>query len=370
MVPLARRYLFSDKLRLGISAGGVAFAVLLIVLILALYRGIYDQAGALASDAPSDLWVTQSGAADPSHGASILSASTVEELGSVPGVAAVQPLFGRTMEVGKRPNTGNFGFVMAIPEGPLKAETAEAFGLREIPESGQMVLSDAAAQTLGAGKGDELFIGLQAYQVVDVVGVTGSAFSGTVVVSAADAEAAFGSPGTYSFALVAVVPDAKLGDVEAAIENEIPGVNALTKSAFADTTRREVKEGFLPIVGVLIVVAFVVGLAVIALTMYTSTVERVRDYGVLKAVGGAPEQLFAVVVRQSLVVAIMGFAIGATASFLLGSVLENAVPEFTTLFRWQDALAVLFVAVLMSALASVVPIRRVASIDPAMVFRA
>lgn len=370
MVPLARRYLFSDKLRLGISAGGVAFAVLLIILILALYRGIYDQAGALATDAPSDLWVTQSGAADPSHGASILQASTVEELSGVPGVAAVQPLFGRTMEVGKGPKTGNFGFVMAIPEGPLQAETAAAFGLSGVPESGEMVLSDAAAQTLGAGEGDELFIGSSSYRVIDVVGVTGSAFSGTVVISAPDAEAAFGSPGTYSFALVVIAPDADPAGVEAAIENAAPGVNALTNDAFADTTRREVEEGFLPIVGVLIIVAFVVGLAVIALTMYTSTVERVRDYGVLKAVGGAPAQLFAVVVRQSLVVAVMGFVIGATASFLLGSVLEDAVPEFTTLFRWQDALAVLFVAILMSAVAAVVPIRRVASIDPAIVFRA
>lgn len=370
MVPLARRYLLSDKLRLGISAGGVAFAVLLIVLILALYRGIYDQAGALASDAPSDLWVTQSGSADPSHGASILPASAVDSLAGVPGVALVQPLYGRTMEVGKSPNTGNFGFVMAIPDGPLQAEAAQSFGLREIPDPGEIVLSDAAAQTIGADIGGDLYIGSAAFEVVDVVGVTGSAFSGTVVLNAEDAEAAFGAPGTYSFALVTVAPGTDLADVEAAIEADVPEVNALTREAFADTTRREVEEGFLPIVSVLMGVSFVVGLAVIALTMYTSTVERVRDYGVLKAIGAAPEQLFAVVLRQSLAVALIGFVVGTAIGVAAGSILEDAVPEFTTLFRWQDAVAVLVAALLMSAVAALVPIRRVAIIDPAIVFRA
>jgi putative ABC transport system permease protein len=357
-------------MRLAISAGGVSFAVLLIVLVLALYRGIYDEAGALASDAPSDLWVTQAGAADPAHGASILPASAVEALGRVPGVAAVQPLFGRTMEVGMEGQTGSFGFVLAIPEGPLQARVGESFGVRRLPEQGEIVLSGAAARAAGADVGDEVSIGAFSLDVIDVLDLTGAAFSDTVVVSAADAETAFGASESYSFALVTVAGGAAVGDVESAIERGVPGTNALTREAFADTTRREVEDGFLPIVGVLIGVAFVVGLAVIALTMYTSTVERVRDYGVLKAVGAAPGQLFAVVFRQSLVIALMGFVFGAAAGVVTGNLLEGSVPEFTTLYRWQDALAVLTAALLMSAVAAAVPIRRVAGIDPAMAFRA
>ncbi|MGH9197073.1 MAG: hypothetical protein ACRD1T_15205, partial [Acidimicrobiia bacterium] len=91
MVPLARRYLFSDTLRLIISAGGVGFAVLLIVLILALYQGIYDRAGRLAAAAPTTLWVTQAGSPDPGHGASILPRAVLSELVQVNGVEAVQP---------------------------------------------------------------------------------------------------------------------------------------------------------------------------------------------------------------------------------------------------------------------------------------
>jgi len=370
VVPLARRYLLSDKLRLAISTGGVAFAVLLIILIVALYRGIYDQAGRLASDAPTDLWVTQAGAADPSHGTSILPATVIRDLQNVPGVAVVQPLFGRTMQIGSRPNAGNFGFVIAIPEGPLQSDTARAFGLPKVPGPGEMVLSNAASEGTGLSKGQDIYIGIGRYRVTDIADLTGSAFSGSVVINAADAAVAFGTPDAYSFALVVVTPGSSLTDTEAAIERDVPGTNALTRDAFADSTRQEVKDSFLPIVGVLTGVAFVVGLAVIALTMYTSTVERVRDYGVLKAVGAGSWELFALVLRQSLFVAILGFVSGVVAGVLAASVLESAVPEFTTLFRWQDALGVFIAALVMSAAASVVPIRRVASIDPAVVFRA
>jgi putative ABC transport system permease protein len=111
-------------------------------------------------------------------------------------------------------------------------------------------------------------------------------------------------------------------------------------------------------------------LAVIALTIYTSTVERVRDYGVLKAVGASPRQLFTVVLRQSIAVALIGFASGSLLALAAGKLIQDSVPEFATLYRWQDILAVFGAVLVMSALAAVVPIRRVARVDPAMVFRA
>jgi putative ABC transport system permease protein len=56
--------------------------------------------------------------------------------------------------------------------------------------------------------------------------------------------------------------------------------------------------------------------------------------------------------------------------FIAGKLIQDSVPEFATLYRWQDLLAVFGAALVMSALAAVVPVRRVARIDPAVVFRA
>ena len=370
MVPIARRYLFSDRLRLAISAGGVAFAVLLIVLMVAVYQGILDRAGRLAEAAPSNLWVAQAGVPDPSHGASILPAATFDRLRSVEGVAAAQPLLARTMLVGTSPNSGAFSFVMALPEGPLQLAAAEAFGIGALPEREQIVLSRVVADEIGASAGDTVFIGTTAFEVARVSALVEGAFSSTAAVSGEDAGPLFGHPEAFSYALVTVDQGADDNTVANAIEEGLPGTNALTPAEFADVTRQEVQDDFLPVIGVLIGVAFVVGLAVIALTIYTSTVERARDYGVLKAVGASAGQLFSIVMRQSLIVALTGYAVGAALAIGAGSMLEEAVPEFATLYRWQDLLAVLGIALVMSGIAALVPIRRLARIDPAVVFRA
>jgi ABC-type antimicrobial peptide transport system permease subunit len=76
------------------------------------------------------------------------------------------------------------------------------------------------------------------------------------------------------------------------------------------------------------------------------------------------------VVYQSLIVGVIGFALGVIFSFGLNSLASQFVPEFVTEIRLLDVLIVGGVAAVMSVLAALIPIRRVASIDPALVFRA
>ncbi len=191
-----------------------------------------------------------------------------------------------------------------------------------------------------------------------------------MAVNEADASALFGHPDAYSFVLVGVAEGASPDGVATEIESRIAETSVFTREEFADSTRQEVEEGFLPVVAVLIVVAFIVGLALIALTVYTMTVERVRDYGVLKAVGASSRQLFSVVLRQSLLIALAGYVTGSVLALLAGNLIESEIPEFATLYRWQDLTIVFAAALVMSVLAAAVPIRRVARVDPATVFRA
>jgi putative ABC transport system permease protein len=58
VVPVARRNLFAEKTRLAISVAGVAFAVRLILIVVALYRG-WSSVGGIIEELPGDLWVVQ-----------------------------------------------------------------------------------------------------------------------------------------------------------------------------------------------------------------------------------------------------------------------------------------------------------------------
>lgn len=274
------------------------------------------------------------------------------------------------MQVGTSPNSGAFVFVMALPAGPLQEAAVEAFGIGSLPAPGEIVLSKPIAAEVKAEEGDLVFIGTRSFEIAAVSSLVEGAFSSAAAVNAQDADELFGHPGAFSYALVTTAPDTDPAIVESAIESGTPGINALTPAQFAAVTRSQVEEEFLPVVTVILGVAFVVGLAVIALTIYTSTVERSRDYGVLKAVGASTGQLFAMVIRQSVTVALVGFVVGLLLGFGAGVFIEEIVPEFATLYRWQDLLFVLGAALLMSAVAAFVPFRRVARIDPATVFRA
>ncbi|MGZ4388343.1 MAG: ABC transporter permease, partial [Gaiellaceae bacterium] len=154
------------------------------------------------------------------------------------------------------------------------------------------------------------------------------------------------------------------------IVRTIPGVETHTADEFATSFANRVNSGFLAVVGVLVAIGFVVGGAVIALTTYTATVERAREYGVLKAIGASASFLYRVVVRQSLIVGLGGSLVGIAAAAASASLIRRGVPEFITVLRWQDVAGVFAVALVTAVGAAWVPARRIDRIDPAEVFRA
>src|SRR5512145_80775 len=99
MVPLARRNLLTERGRLAISVAGVAFAVLLVMTVLGLYRG-WEGAGGVFRDLPGDLWVAQSGTRDPFRSSSDLPAGQEDRLAAIPGVVAATPVLARRVTLG------------------------------------------------------------------------------------------------------------------------------------------------------------------------------------------------------------------------------------------------------------------------------
>jgi putative ABC transport system permease protein len=118
-----------------------------------------------------------------------------------------------------------------------------------------------------------------------------------------------------------------------------------------------------------LMLAFIVGLAVAGLTIYTATVEKAREYGILKAVGFKNSYLFRTVLEQSLVTGILGFLIGVGATLLVTVFATDYVPQFVTYVRPTDILFVALATLVMSAIAAYIPVRRLSSIDPVAAFK-
>jgi len=117
-------------------------------------------------------------------------------------------------------------------------------------------------------------------------------------------------------------------------------------------------------------VSYVVGLLVIGLTIYTATVERAREYGVLKAIGADTTRLAAVVISQAFIGAGLGVVVGIGLSYTVAVLIGTVLPEMQVLIETSALLRELPILALITALAALLPLGRIARLDPMVVFRA
>jgi putative ABC transport system permease protein len=367
MVPVARRNLMAEKGRLAISVAGVAFAVLLTLLVLSLYRG-WSNIGKLITKLPGDVWIAQEGTTGPFNSSSYLSADARDALAALPGVQIVMPVYARETEFQQDGHDVRVFFMALDPPAgvTLPADVREQF----FPAEGRVNIDTVTAGKAGVSVGDTLTVLGHNLTVARISSGGNAALAQFAFVNAADAQAIFGVPGVVTFYLISTAPGADVAAVKAEAEAAVPRSQALTSDEFAGKVAKTVETGFLPVVAVLVALGIVVGGAVIGLTTYTATIEKSRDFGVLKAVGASGSYLYRIVITQSLIVGVLGSALGVVASAITASLISRAIPEFLTDLFWTDAAAVVLGALAMAVVASFVPVRRINSIDPAMVFRA
>lgn len=366
-VPVARRNLFAEKGRFAISVAGVAFAVLLILIVLALYRG-FSQSGQTFRQLPGQLWITQEGTTDPFHSVSLVTISEIEAASQVDGVAAVIPVLSRTMEftIDGDSTTARVLALDVPPSLSIPEETRQ----RYLPPAGSLIIDRIVQRKTGLNEGDRANFAGTSLVIDHVESAESEAFMPVVFLNASDAREIFGRGELVSYGIVILEEGADPPAVAAAIEAMDDDLKVFTSDEFATSVRAEIDESFLPIIAVLLVIGFVVGASVVGLTIYTATIERSREFGVMKAVGASAGFLYRIVLSQSSMLTAVGFAVGLAAAWSVAQFVTELVPDFVTVFRPLDVAAVFGATVLMAVVASFVPVRRINSIDPAVVFRA
>jgi putative ABC transport system permease protein len=110
-----------------------------------------------------------------------------------------------------------------------------------------------------------------------------------------------------------------------------------------------------------------VGVVVVAQTLYTSTMEHLKEFGTVKAIGGGNSTIYGILGRQALIAALVGFVLGLVPSYAMRSLVLRADLK---LIIPPTVAAMVFVGTIVLCLcAAMISFRKVASIDPALVFR-
>lgn len=366
-VPVARRNLFAEKARFAISVAGVAFAVMLILIVLALYRA-WSQTGGTFQQLPGQLWVVQQGTTDPFHSSSLVEVAELQQLSGLESVDAVVPVLSRQMNF-KAGDSGEEVRLMAL-DFPAGLSVPSNVRERFLPDSGTVIIESTLSRKTGLGRGDKAEFGTVSLTVGRVQPRSTEVLSPFAFVNFQDAQKIFGVAEVVNYGMVVVNSDVAVLDVAERIEAENPQLQVFTSEQFAKAIRKEIDESFLPIIAILVGIGFIVGAAVVGLTIYTATIERSREFGVMKAVGGSPRFLYRIVLSQSVVLTAAGFLAGFGAALAASRIASQLVPEFATEFVLRDLGFVLAITLAMAMVASIVPVRRINSIDPAAVFKA
>jgi putative ABC transport system permease protein len=149
----------------------------------------------------------------------------------------------------------------------------------------------------------------------------------------------------------------------------VTGLTALTSQSFKNqTVSYYLKYTGIPInFGVAVILGFIIGIAIAGQTFYNFTLDNLRYFATFKAMGASTHLLTQMILIQAFWVGAVGWGIGVGAAALFGFLSRGT--ELSFRMPWELFLLTAFSVGLISAFAAWLSMRKVRTIDPAIVFK-
>lgn len=374
MVSLARKNLLHDKLRFVITVSGVAFAVTLVFVQVGLFLGLLDNASITIEKMSADLWITSKNTPNVDF-AHTFPETYVQRVRSVPGVGRADNLIVWFMQMALPSGAQEGTLVYALEDFskwniPWKVTAGD---LSDLKRGRYFFLDGSAVRRFGAFSVGEYREVLD--QRLKIIGTTADARSFTTTpVSFMDFRLA--QELSYqtmhdktTYVVVKLAPGADVERVRAEIRRRLPYNDVFTKAEWAKRSRAYwvANTGIGLNMYLTVFLGILVGIVVVAQTLYTATMEHLKEFGTVKAIGGGNRDIYAILAQQATIAAVVGFFLGLGPAFLL----KPAMARLDLKLIVTPGFAVLVFAgtLAMCLLSAMVSFRKVAAIDPALVFR-
>jgi putative ABC transport system permease protein len=172
------------------------------------------------------------------------------------------------------------------------------------------------------------------------------------------------------FVLAKAQPGIDPEEVARRIEEQTD-LKALTNQGFCDLTMNYyLGHTGIPVnFGTTVILAFLVGAAIAGQTFYLFTVENLKQFGTLKAMGLSDGRIVGMILIQGFVVGGIGYGVGVGSASIYGIFAQRAMPLLAFFLPWQVLAISAGAMVLIVLLASLLSIRRVLVLEPAVVFQ-
>lgn len=357
---IAFKDIWRSKLRFGLLAGAVGLLIFLLLFLNTLSSTLLSQFVGAVEDGSSDVIVFSEGS-QATFQASRLDPALLADVEQVPGVADAAPiheLSSATTVDGEAVELSLWGIEVG------SVGTPERIAEGRLPGPGE-VLMDAGSEDIFA-LGDTLTVAGVELEVVGFADNATFAVAPTGYMPAETWAEVFTatypqSPGIpVSVFGVATSEGADPVAVAAEIQASVAGVEALDRQAAADATPgvSSISQSF----GLIVGITFLIVVVVVGFFFQILTVQKLKAFTVLKAVGASNRSLAGAIAGQISVMVVLGVLVGAG---LLAGAAAGTREVFAISVDWALVGTVGGIVLAFSLLAGLFSIRRVVTQDPA-----
>lgn len=390
MIRLAIMMLTGDRARYAGILVGITFATLLITQQSAIFIGLMTRTYSFVSDTPAaDLWVMDPEVEHHADAKPMLP-TQLQRVRSVEGVAWAVPMF-KSFARMRMPNGALRNCILVgVDDATLIGGPPQMVqgSMQDLYRTDAVIVDDAetarklavfdrdpvSREPLGSPRpmqiGDVLELNDHRAQVVGTFHASPSFFWEPTIYTTYTRALQFhpNERRQMHFVLVKAAPGADLADIASRIRSST-GMAAYTQSEFQWLTAGYIlqKTGIAVNFGIAVLLGFIVGAAIAGQTFHGFTIDNLRYFGALKAMGAGDRTLLKMIVVQALTASFVGFGLGIGGASLFGTLVDGSDLAFR--MDWRLLVFSGAAVFLIAAAASVFSLRRVLSLEPGIVFK-
>jgi len=350
--------LIHRPMRSIISAAAIAIEMVMIISVAAIFLGQIDGQKIRTNGIGADITVRPANASFINGlGGAPIPARNVEALRKLPHVTDASPVIEHTV-VG-----ASLEIVFGIDFPSYNALRPFTF-LAGTPFQGpnDVIIDDVSAQTdKGYHVGDTIQILNRPFRIC---GIVESGKGGRKMVPIGTLGDLMGSPGHASLFFLKADNEANLQTIIQEIK-AAPGFEDYKVQTMHDFLSQMTPDnipGFNIALNVVTLIATLVGFLVIFLSMYTAILERTREIGILKSMGASKTAIVSMVLRESILMSVVGIALGIALSYVIKAWLGQRFPtmffEITRGWLIEASVVAFFGAVLGAAYPALMAARK------------
>ena len=359
--------------RFVLTCFGLGLLMTVVLAMIGIYNGLVADALAVVEAPAADVWVVEAGTKGPFAEASSIPADSRDTVARMPGVAEAGAINYQTIEapfLDRALRLYVIGYETGRPGGPQIIAEGRGIGTSHF----ELV----ADRKTGLVLGDTIRLGRNRFTVVGLVeGAMNSGGDPAVYMTLADAmalqtelapadqrvQAARGAGAVKSASVAAVIVRVTTGadvDLLTATLRQWKHLAALSQTEQENILLASVVDKARRQIGLFLGILLAVSAVVIALIIYTMTMEKLKQIATLKLIGAPDRTIIGLIVQQSLILGTAGWGIGLVLILLV----KDVFPRRVVLEPFNVAvLAGIIVVVCLAA--SGLGVRAALKVDPA-----